>query len=132
MSKRRIKRTLPYVQNEFDTPWKDVLRSLFPEFMQFFFAQVAQDINWNAGYTILDKELRKISRDAETGNRFADSLVRVQRLNGEEVLVMLHVEIQGKPERGFAERMYTYNYRIFDRHRLATASFAVLTDESEA
>jgi hypothetical protein len=55
----------------------------------------------------LDKELRKISCDAETGNRFADSLVREQRLNGEDVFFMLHLEIQGSPELGFAERMFT-------------------------
>jgi hypothetical protein len=127
MSKRRTK---PYVHNEFDTPWKDVLRSLFPEFMRFFFSETAENINWDAGYTVLDKELRKISRDAESGNRFADSLVRVERLSGEEVFIMLHVEIQGSPEASFAERMYTYNYRIFDRYRLPVASMAVLTDES--
>lgn len=41
----------------------------------------------------------------------------------------MHIEIQGQPESGFAERMYVYNYRIYDRYQRSVASIAVLGDE---
>lgn len=30
--------------------------------------------------------------------------------------MLIHVEVQGEPEDGFAERMYTYQYRLRDRY----------------
>ena len=39
------------------------------------------------------------------------------------------VEVQGQPQAGFAERMYVYNYRLYDVHRRHVASLAVLADE---
>ncbi len=58
-----------------------------------------------------------------------DKLVKVYRRDGGEVWVLVHVEIQNQPEAIFAERMYTYNYRLFDHYHCEIASFAVLGDE---
>ena len=30
---------------------------------------------------------------------------------------MIHIEVQGKKEKAFPERMFTYSYRIYDRYR---------------
>ncbi len=40
------------------------------------------------------------------------------------------MEIQSQRRRNFAERMYIYNYRIYDRFRQRVASLAVLADRS--
>lgn len=41
---------------------------------------------------------------------------------------MIHVEVQGEPDSDFAERMYTYNYRLYDRYQREVVSLAVVTD----
>ncbi len=44
-----------------------------------------------------------------------------------EVWLLIHVEVQGKQEEAFPERMFIYGYRIYDRYRLV--SLAVLCDD---
>jgi len=58
-----------------------------------------------------------------------DKLVQVWRKGGDEAWVLVHVEVQSQEETGFAERMYVYNYRLFDRYHRRVASMAVLGDE---
>lgn len=46
-----------------------------------------------------------------------------------KISVLIHLEVQGQYDRQFAERMYTYNYRLYDRHKQRVISLAVLADE---
>jgi hypothetical protein len=39
-----------------------------------------------------------VVRDAELGRRLADKLVKVWRRDGEEVWVLIHIEVQGQVE----------------------------------
>ena len=61
-----------------------------------------------------------------------DKLVKVYRRTGEEIWVLVHIEIQAQEEGKFPERMFVYNYRIFDRYKRPVASLAVLADSSRA
>lgn len=116
---------------EYDSPWKEILERFFPEFMAFFFPEAYAAIDWSQGYTFLDKELQKVVRDADIGQRRVDKLVRVTPLNSEEeAWVLAHIEVQGNTETDFAERMYIYNYRLFDRYGKRVASLAILSDSS--
>ncbi|HFE65835.1 MAG TPA: hypothetical protein ENJ93_01115 [Chloroflexi bacterium] len=117
---------------DYDTPWKEIVEQYFPEFLAFFFPQAYAAIDWERGYSFLDKELRQIVREAESGSpRRVDKLARVFRHgDGAEVWVLIHIEIQGQPEKAFDERMYIYNYRTFDRYKRRVASLAVLTDSN--
>ncbi|HEY9602217.1 MAG TPA: transposase [Allocoleopsis sp.] len=117
------------LQTEYDTPWKDALESYFEEFIAFFFPQAHRDIDWTQGYEFLDKELQQVVRDAELGKRLVDKLVKIYRTGGEETWVLVHVEVQSQEETNFAQRMYVYHYRIFDRYKRSVASLAVLGDE---
>ena len=119
-------------RNDYDSPWKEILTGYFPDFMAFFFPKAHDEINWKRGHAFLDKELRQVSRDAELGTRFADKLVRVWLWDGDEVWVLIHVEIQGSEEGKFAKRMFVYNYRIFDRYSRPVASLAILADDRPA
>ncbi|MBD2541765.1 transposase [Coleofasciculus sp. FACHB-SPT36] len=116
-------------QADYDSPWKEALEIYFTDFMAFFFPQAYADINWSQGYEFLDTELQQVVRDAELGRRRVDKLVKVWRQNGEETWVLIHIEVQSKVDANFAERMYVYNYRLFDRYRRQVASLAVLADE---
>jgi hypothetical protein len=113
---------------DYDTPWKGILEHYFQDFVAFFYPQAHADIDWGRGHEFLDKELAKVVRDAEAGQRRVDKLVRVWRKGGTEVWVLIHVEIQAQRETDFPRRMYVYNYRLFDRYNRPVASFAILAD----
>ena len=117
-------------QTKFDSPWKDVLERYFEDFMLFFFPQAHRRIDWTRKVEFLDKELLSVVGDAEIGTRFADKLVKVYRISGEENWILVHVEIQSQEEAEFALRMYTYNYRIYDKYQKFVVSLAVLGDEN--
>lgn len=116
--------------DEFDSPWKEIVERYFAEFMAFFFPQAYAGIDWQRGIEFLDKELQQVVRDAELGRRYADKLAKVWQRNGAEEWVLAHIEVQGTPERSFDRRMYTYNDRLFDRYDRPVASFAVVNDDS--
>ena len=52
-------------------------------------------------------------------------------LNSDENWIYIHVEVQGTKQTEFAERIFAYNYRLYDRYRRPIASMAVQTDEHE-
>ena len=87
-------------------------------------------MDWSREYLFLDKELQQVAREAALGRRYVDKLVRVYRKNGQEEWVLAHIEVQGQPDIDFPKRMYTYNYRIFDRFDRKVASLAILADDS--
>ncbi len=118
------------LSDDYDSPWKEAVERYFPEFMAFYFPRAHARIDWTRGYEFLDQELRAVVQDAELGKRFVDKLVRVTRLSGAEDWIYIHLEVQGRRQREFAERMFVYNDRLYDRYRRPVASMAVLADES--
>ena len=117
------------VTDEQDSPWKEVLEVYFEAFLAFFFPGAHDEIDWSRAHVFLDKELQKVSRHAALGPRAVDKLVRVWLLGGEQAWVLIHVEVQSQHDPSFAERMYVYNSRLFDRYHRKVASLAVLADE---
>ena len=111
-----------------DSPWQDVVEELFEKFLLFFFPEIHCHIDFSKGFEFMDKELTKIIKDSATGKRIVDKLVKVYLFDGSEEWLLIHIEIQGYEQKTFPERMYTYNYRIFDKFRRAVISLALLTD----
>ncbi|MBK8046895.1 MAG: hypothetical protein IPK16_07090 [Anaerolineales bacterium] len=116
--------------DEYDSPWKDVLRRLFPQFLDFFFPAVYAAIDWTQKPEFLDKELHKSVPEAVTGRRTVDALVKVRTLAGVEEWLFIHIEVQSQVDPKFAERMFIYAYRLYDRHQQLVVSLAVLGDDS--
>ena len=114
--------------DDYDSPWKEAVESYFPEFIEFYFPDAHRQIDWACGYQFLDQELRAVVQDAELGKRFVDKLAKVALLDGSERWVYVHLEVQGSAQAEFAERMFVYNYRLYDRYRQPVASLAVLAD----
>ena len=79
-------------QSNYDSPWKEAMDIYFEPFVEFFFPQAYSEINWSRNYESLDTELQEIIRDAETGWRLADKLVKVWLKNGQETIVLIHTE----------------------------------------
>ena len=114
--------------DDYDSPWKEAVESYFPEFIEFYFPEASRQIDWARGYQFLDQELRAVVQDAELGKRFVDKLAKVALRDGSERWVYVHLEVQGSAQAEFAERMFVYNYRLYDRYRQPVASLAVLAD----
>ncbi len=113
----------------YDEPWKEALSEYFEAFLCFFFPEVHQLIDWTKNPESLEKELKRITASAKTKKRFADKLYKVWLLSGEEVWILIHIEIQSQYEENFPQRMYIYNYRAFDLYQKPVISLAILGDE---
>ncbi|MBD2621837.1 Rpn family recombination-promoting nuclease/putative transposase [Microcystis flos-aquae FACHB-1344] len=113
----------------YDEPWKEALSEYFEAFLHFFFPEVHQLIDWTKIPESLEKELKRITASAKTKKRFADKLYKVWLLRGEEVWILIHIEIQSQYEENFPQRMYIYNYRAFDLYQKPVISLAILGDE---
>ncbi len=133
MKKSKIKKAAKKKtrRSDYDSPWKDIIGAYFEPFMRFFFPEIAEEINWKKGYISLDKELRQITREAETGRRYADKLVRVWKKNGKEAWVLAHAEVQAQKEKDFPHRTFVYNYRIHDLFNHQVVSLAILADDDK-
>ena len=86
---------------------------------------VADAIDWSTPYDVMDKELQAITKDAMVGKQFVDKLIKVKSKQGREHFVLVHLEVQGKPQTAFALRLYQYNYRVFDRYHLPVITLSV-------
>jgi hypothetical protein len=117
------------LRTDYDSPWKEMLEHFLPQFLAFFFPDIHQALDWNRQPQFLETELQQVMRGAEGRARRVDKLARVWLADGEERWLLIHIEVQGQPEAAFAERVYIYNYRIYDLHRRPVVSLAVLTDE---
>ena len=117
-------------RDDHDSPWKEALEHYFPEFLSLLFPSIHAEIDWTRRFEFLDHELQQVVGDAELGRRYADKLVKVFTQEGRETWVLIHVEVQGTAESDFAERMFVYYYRLFDRYHVDVISVAVLTDDS--
>jgi hypothetical protein len=51
-----------------------------------------------------------------------------QAEQGEEMWLLIHIEVQATSEDDFAQRMFSYNLRIFDRFGKPAISLAILCD----
>ncbi|MCS0607379.1 DUF4351 domain-containing protein [Massilia solisilvae] len=118
------------MSDDYDTPWKDALTRYFPEFIAFYFPAAYRAIDWALPHVFLEQELAQVVHDAEIGKRRVDKLVRVALLDGADEWVLVHVDVQGNYDKSFAERIFVYNYRIYDRYRRPVASLVVLADGS--
>jgi len=76
-----------------DELWKSIIEDLFEDFMHYFFPNHVHLIDFEKGYTFLDKELHTILPDSENKNRRADKLVKVWLKNGEEKWILIHIEV---------------------------------------
>ncbi len=116
--------------DRYDEPWKEILGHYLEDFFRLLFPEIHEGIDWDQPVVGLDKELPELFSESEVGAKVADKLFRLQTHSGDPVEVLVHVEVQAQDKPDFAERMFIYNYRAFDRFKRPVVSVAVLGDES--
>ncbi len=114
---------------DFDGAWKYALEHYFPDFLALFFPDAYQAIDWNVPISFRSTELQQIAPDQQSGKQRADTLVMVQRTDGQPAQIFVHVEVQSQHDGNFAARMFRYHARLFDRDQVPVVSLAILGDE---
>lgn len=108
-----------------------MLERYFKDLVDFLLPHISSEIDWTKPHQFLDKELLSIQKNTKVGNKLSDKLIKVYTKRGEEAWVIVHVEVQGSKELKFAERMWQYYYRIYDKYQKPLMSVAILTDENQ-
>ena len=88
-----------------DQRWKLVLWKFFAEFMELFFPDVAEKLNFE-GIKLVDKEL--FTDLPEGSRREPDLIVEAHTKDGESEIVLVHIEIQAAREQNVPRRMWEY------------------------
>lgn len=114
-----------------DIYWKGILEDLFADFLRFFYTNADRLFDIDRGFEFLDKELEQLFPEEDPEHpKFVDKLVKVFNKKGKEEWLLIHIEVQGYTEKTFAERMFTYFYRIRDRYGKKVRSIAIFTDSN--
>jgi len=116
--------------NTFDAPWKAALECYLEPFLRMCFPRVHQLVDWRVTPVFLEKELQQLSSDLPRGHVTADKLVKVRLRDGRDQYLFIHIEVQSQRDEDFAQRMWIYHYRVYDRVRQSLISLAVLADAS--
>jgi predicted transposase/invertase (TIGR01784 family) len=98
--------------------------------MAFFVPGSERDIDWDTKIKFLDKELQKLTKKSLVGQKHTDKLIEIKLKNGIKKWILIHIEIQAQSGKDFPERMFVYNYRIYDRYQIPVTSIAILADDS--
>ncbi|RPH90195.1 MAG: hypothetical protein EHM73_06980 [Chroococcales cyanobacterium metabat2.561] len=120
------------VTANYDKTWKEAISTYLAEFLNFFYPNIYQEIDWNQPPISLNKELEQITAAAETEQRYADKLLKVWLLDNQEIWLLIHIEVQSQYDLKFPQRMFIYNYRAFDLYHKPVISLAILGDESRS
>ena len=115
--------------DEFDSPWKQALDVLLEPCFLLLFPRVHAIIDWSRGWEALDQELLRITGEGATSANRVDRLVKVYLIDGGEVWLLVHIEVQTQPDADFAERMLRYFTRIWDVYQRVPISLAILADD---
>ncbi len=105
-----------------DRLFKKLLTTFFREFMEAFFPEAHQYIN----YSHLEFLSEELFTDVTMGEKkYIDILVKT-RLQNEEGFVLIHVEPQAYKEADFNRRMFNYFARLHQKYNMKVLPVAVL------
>ena len=97
-----------------DQLFKTLLEKFLKDFLQLFFPDVAARLDFGT-VQFLDKEL---TTDFPRGTtREVDVVAKLETQEGEPEIVLVHVEVQSRPEKDFGRRMFEYSVLLWLREQ---------------
>jgi predicted transposase/invertase (TIGR01784 family) len=105
-----------------DQLFKTILEGLFQSFLELFFPEVAERFDFES-LRFLDKEV--FANVPEGRVREADVVARVETRDGNPEIVLVHVEVQARPDTDFPRRMFEYYAVLSIHHRLPVLPIAL-------
>lgn len=110
-------------KHDYDAAWKTILEAFEEEIVELLFPEIYTKINWKIKSETLDNELLEIQKEIfskeEAEKIISDKIIKVTMKDNESKILFIHVEVQSysSNENVFAERMFRYFYRIWDKFR---------------
>jgi predicted transposase/invertase (TIGR01784 family) len=98
-----------------DQRFKEFLRTFFRDFLKLFYPDVEARLDFD-GIEFSETEL--FTDFPEGKRREADVVAKLTTLDGSPELVLIHVEIQSRPERDFEARMFEYYALLWSRYKV--------------
>jgi Putative transposase, YhgA-like len=108
-----------------DRLYKVLLQTFFQEFVELFFPEAAVAID----FTHVKFLSEEIFTDLTGGQRGRVDLLVETKLKGEDALILIHLEPQSYYERDFAERMFIYASRLYEKYRRRIVPIAIFSHE---
>ena len=117
------------MRRKYDILWKGILEEVFDDMLRFIFPEIDKELDMQRGFEFLDKELSEMYPEPEkvSHTRVVDKLAKVYTWEGEERWMLIHIEVQGKNEPTFPNRMFQYYYRTLDRCKRPVTAIAIFT-----
>jgi hypothetical protein len=98
-----------------DQRFKELLRTFFQDFLKLFYPDVEARLDFDE-VEFPDTEMFLDFPDGK--RREADVVAKLKTFDGSPELVLIHVEIQSRPERDFEARMFEYYALLWSRYKL--------------
>jgi hypothetical protein len=105
-----------------DQLFKAILEGLLPDFLELFFPEVAERLDFET-LRFLGKEVFANVPDGRV--READVVARLETRDGNPEIVLVHVEVQGRPDSDFLRRMFEYYAVLRIHYRLPVLPIAM-------
>ena len=118
-------------RDDFDGAWKEVIERYLRLFLDYFFPDASEGIDWARPARFLDKELQKLTPHSTVRKGVVDKLFEAHTQTGDKCLIAVHLEVQNEPIENLEERVFEYHYRIYERLKRPVASLVLLTDRRE-
>lgn len=113
---------------DYDAYWKEIVTVLFEDCVRFFLPEVGEQVDFDHPPEFLEQELHKLIADkSKQGKIYNDKLAKVRLKDGSEQWILIHIEVQSYREKDFAERMFSYFYRIYDKYGPRVTALAIYT-----
>ena len=110
-----------------DRLFKELLRTFFTEFMELFFPDVYEAIDFEH-VNFLSEE---VFTDIIIGEKRKVDVLIETKLHGEEAIIIVHFEAQAKYQEYFAERMFLYFSRLYEKHRKRIIPIAIFSYDEQ-
>jgi hypothetical protein len=95
-----------------DVPWNKMVKSYFPQCLEFFFPKIHAEIAWERGFEFLESELQQSLNNSDKIKDLTSNLVKVFSSKEPKKFIRLHIAIQNQYHPDFAECMYLRHTRF--------------------
>ncbi len=106
-----------------DRLFKELIRTFFQEFVEAFFPREYEYIDFS--HTIFLEQ--EIFTDIVKGEKREVDILVETKLQGEETVLLVHIEPQSYFQKEFHERMFIYASRLYEKHRKPVLPIAVFS-----
>jgi hypothetical protein len=116
-----------------DLLWKDLFSEFHEDAVLFFFGkELHSSIDFSIEPEFLEQELSDVFTGNNPAKKIADKVIKYRLRNGNDRIIILHVEFQGEFDKNFPERMLWYYMFIAVKYKTTDiTALAIYTDATK-